>query len=135
MVFLEELGLRVEVVVDNVAAEEFTAPAHTNAGEDDPKSHPFMCQRYIESKVGVQFFISVEVLDSHGSLSGWMEAKENKVGLLISIDGHQYVAGGQLNYRNCKGCFEGIVNGTNKSIQKFQFAPIFPSKSHGINEK
>lgn len=130
MVLLEELGLRVEVFVNDVLAEEFPTPMQADAGDENPKSHPFMHQRCIESKAGVGFAISYEFLDTHGSLKAWIEAsKNNIVMLVVSIDGHQNVAGGILNYRIGKGSILGITDRTNNTIQNFQFAAISLSRS------
>lgn len=134
MVLLEELGLRVEVIVNDVAAEEFPSPAHTNAVEEDAKFHPFMCQKYIESEAGLEFFIAAEVLDSHSSLRDWIETSENNiVGFGVSVDG-RYYTDWFLGRQTDNGDFEGSNDLTNNTIQKLQFAPITPSKSHGINK-
>lgn len=135
MVLLGELGLRVEVVVNQVAAEEFPAPAHTNAVEKNPKFHPFMCQRYIESEAGLDFYIAAEVLDNHSSLRDWIEASENNiVGFRVSVDGRR-LNHWHLDRQIDKGDFEGIIDFTNNTIQKLQFAPITLSKSHWYQQE
>lgn len=130
MVLLEEVGLRVQVVVNDVAAEEFPAPEQPDVADEDLEFYPFIRERYIESEAGVEFSISFAVLDTHGLLKAWVEADRNHaIALRISIDG-QLVHRGSFRCLSKDRKLRGIIGHTNNMIQKFQFAAIVPSGSH-----
>lgn len=129
MVLLEEAGLRVEVVVNDVVAKEFPSPAQPDVADGDLEVYPFMRERYIESEAGVGFSISFAVLDTHGLLKTWVEADEDHaIALRVSIDG-QSVHQGFFRRLGQDRKVRGVIDHTNNMVQKFQFAAIIPSRS------